>query len=152
MCNLETLLPGNPVACWLVTLLILWFLKMQPLDSLSLKTWVYQFLAKDWPYFWRYEEKTANLATLLSSLATLLVPCFWKCEHSIPHPRKYGYTDFGLNTGHIFEEIKRKLLIWQPCYRIWQPCSSAIFENATIRFIVLKNLCTQFLSSIPALS
>ena len=46
--------------------------------------------------------------------------------------QKHGYTHFQLNNGHNWPEINKNLETWQPCWRIWQPCFSGVFENCTV--------------------
>ena len=44
--------------------------------------------------------------------------------------------------GYLHNRVARlrKPAIWQHCVHIWQPCWSYIFLNATIRFLILKNM------------
>ena len=73
------------------------------------------------------------------NLATLLVPCISKCHYSISHVKKQMDTNFELCSPNSQRDILETYKSGKTVVKIWQPCQSDIFPNATIRFLVSKN-------------
>ena len=73
------------------------------------------------------------------NVATLLVPCIFKCHYSISCVKKQMDTNLQLRSSHSLRVILEIHKSGKTVVKIWQPCWSKIFLNATIRFLVSKN-------------